>query len=155
MKKSIFFILTAIITAGCGPINLYEKQAVIPAQEWFYDYNPQFKFTISDTVSPYQVYLVLRHTDQYQYKNIWLQLGTQAPGDTMSFQKINLVLGNDKTGWEGTGMDDIFEVRKNISPGPLSFKKAGEYTFSVAQIMRQNPLHHVMNVGLRIEKVAP
>jgi len=50
-------------------------------------------------------------------------------------------------------MDDIFEVRKNITPGPVPFKKAGNYTFIIAQIMRENPLKHILNVGIRVEKV--
>ena len=71
----------------------------------------------------------------------------------MQFQNINLKLASDAKGWEGVGMDDIFEVRKNITPGPVSFKRAGDYTFSIAQIMRENPLKYIMNVGLRVEKV--
>ncbi|MGH2564118.1 MAG: hypothetical protein ACRDE8_14425 [Ginsengibacter sp.] len=47
----------------------------------------------------------------------------------------------------------MFEVRKNITPGAVPFKKPGEYTFSVAQIMRENPLSHILNVGFRVEKV--
>ncbi len=50
-------------------------------------------------------------------------------------------------------MDDIFEVRKNITPGPVPFKKAGIYTFTIGQIMRENPLLHILNVGIRVEKV--
>ncbi len=80
-------------------------------------------------------------------------MNSQAPGDTMLFQNINIELGNDAKGWEGTGMDDIFEVRKNITPGPIPFKKAGNYTFIIAQIMRENPLKHILNVGIRVEKV--
>ena len=80
-------------------------------------------------------------------------MGSKAPGDSMHFQNINLILASDSKGWEGSGMDDIFEVRKNISPGLVSFKKTGDYTFSIAQIMRENPLKYIMNVGIRIEKV--
>ena len=66
---------------------------------------------------------------------------------------MDLTLGTDAKGWEGQGMDDIFEVRKNITKGPVPFKKAGNYTFTVAQIMRENPLKHILNVGIRIDKV--
>lgn len=155
MKKGCLILIVSILFISCGKINLFEKQAVIPSQQWFYDYVPEFKFTVSDTASLYNMYVVIRHTDLYQYNNIWLRIGSQAPQDSMSFQKINLELANDKSGWEGTGMGDIFEVRKNISPGPVSFKKAGEYTFSIAQIMRENPLRYIMSVGFRIEKVNP
>jgi len=71
----------------------------------------------------------------------------------MKLQNLNLVLATDSKGWEGTGMDDIFEVRKSISSGPFSFKASGDYTFSIAQIMRENPLYYVLNIGIRIEKV--
>ena len=139
--------------ASCMGIDLFEKQAQIPSQQWFYNNIPGFTFHIDDTSALYNVYIVLRHTDRYTYNNIWLRIGSKVPGDSMYFQNINLILANDAKGWEGSGMDDIFEVRKSISPGPLSFKKPGDYTFSIAQIMRENPLKHVMSVGVRVEKV--
>jgi gliding motility-associated lipoprotein GldH len=132
---------------------LFEKQAQIPSQQWFYNNTPQFTFHIEDTSSLYNVYVVLRHSDLYNYNNIWLRLGTKAPSDSIHFQNINLILASDSKGWEGSGMDDIFEVRKNISPGPLSFKTPGDYTFSIAQIMRENPLRYILSVGFRVEKV--
>ena len=132
---------------------MFEKTSKIQSQSWLYNNKPSFTFSIADTASAYNVYIVLRHTDAYGYNNIWLNLGSQAPGDTMQFQKINLNLGSDASGWQGRGMDDIFEVRKNISSGPVPFKKAGNYTFTIAQIMRENPLKHILNVGIRVEKV--
>jgi gliding motility-associated lipoprotein GldH len=147
----IFFLTTSIIS--CAKIDLFEKQVALPSQQWFYKNVPAFTFNITDTSSFYNLYIILRHTDAYNYNNIWVQLGSKAPGDTMHFQNINLELATDANGWQGTGVDDIFEIRKNITPGPVPFKKPGEYTFSVAQIMRENPLNHILNVGFRVEKV--
>ncbi len=139
--------------ASCAKIDLFEKQANIPGQKWFYNNVPSFTFNIIDTISLYNVYIVLRHTDSYNYNNVWLQLGSKVPGDTMHFQNINLNLASDAGGWEGTGADDIFDVRKMITPGSVPFKKTGDYTFTISQIMRENPLKYVLSVGLRIEKV--
>ena len=77
----------------------------------------------------------------------------QTPGDSMRYQKQDLQLGNDANGWEGTGMNDIWEVRKLLNEEPRRFKKAGAYNFSIVQIMRENPLLHIMSAGLRLEKV--
>jgi gliding motility-associated lipoprotein GldH len=153
LKKIIPILFLATLPFSCAKIDLFEKQAGIASQEWFYNNIPTFTFQISDTISLYNVYIELRHTDAYNYNNIWLRLGSKAPGDTIRFQNINLVLASDAKGWEGTGTDDIFEVRKSITPGPVPFRKAGIYTFSIAQIMRENPLKHILNVGLRVEKV--
>ncbi len=153
MKKIIFIFLLTTSIVSCAKIDLFEKQVDIPSQQWFYKNTPTFTFEITDTASLYNLYIILRHTDAYNYNNIWVQLGSKAPGDTMHFQNINLELATDANGWQGTGVDDIFEIRKNITPGPVPFKKPGEYTFSVAQIMRENPLNHILNVGFRVEKV--
>lgn len=146
-------MLLILLAASCIKIDQFEKTVKIPSREWFYNNTPAFTFHITDTNTLYNLYIVLRHTDAYNYNNIWLRLGTQFPGDSMKFQNINLTLASDSKGWEGNGMDDIFEVRKNISPGPVSFKKPGDYTFSVSQIMRENPLENILNVGVRVEKV--
>lgn len=153
LKKGLLILLLSIFSISCAKIDLFEKQAQIPSQQWFYNNVPKYTFHIDDTASLYNVYVVLRHTDQYNYNNIWLRMGSKAPGDSMHFQNINLILASDAKGWEGDGMDDIFEVRKNISPGPIAFKTAGDYTFSIAQIMRENPLKYILNVGIRVEKV--
>ena len=153
LKKIIIILLLASTVISCAKIDLFEKQVDIPSQQWFYNNVPSFTFQITDTASLYNLYIVLRHTDAYAYDNIWLRLGSKAPGDTVHFQNINLSLATDANGWEGTGVNDIFEVRKNITPGPVPFKKPGTYTFSISQIMRENPLSHILNVGLRIEKV--
>ena len=47
-------------------------------------------------------------------------------------------------------MDDIYEHR--IPLGDAEPLKAGNYTFTVEQIMREDPLKNVLDVGLRIEK---
>ena len=146
-------MLLILLAASCIKIDQFEKTVKMPSREWFYNNTPAFTFHITDTNTLYNLYIVLRHTDAYNYNNIWLRLGTQFPGDSMQFQNINLTLASDAKGWEGTGMDDIFEVRKNISRGPVSFKKPGDYTFSVSQIMRENPLENILNVGVRVEKV--
>lgn len=152
MKKNLSIVLLAACFLSCNKIGIYEKTVPIPSQSWSYNNKPYFTFTITDTLATYNIYIVLRHTDAFNYSNLWLELGSQAPGDTMRTQNINIELASDAKGWEGTGMDDIYEVRKNITPGAVPFKKAGNYTFTIAQIMREDPLKHILNVGIRVEK---
>lgn len=152
LKKVIFITLIITTFCSCGKIDLFEKQVQIPSQKWFYNDVPEFTFQINDTNSLYNIYVVLRHTDLYNYNNLWIRMGSKAPGDSMSYQNLNIRLADGQS-WKGTGMDDIYEVRELISPGPVSFKKSGDYTFTIAQIMRENPLMYILNVGLRVEKI--
>ena len=148
------FLVLCCTLSSCREIDLFEKNVSIPKMEWYNNFNSAGSFLIKDTTSSYNVYLVLRHTDAYLYNNIWLNVGLQSPGqDTLQYQKINLSLGNDAQGWEGVGMNDIWEVRKLISGTPKRFIKAGQYNFSIVQLMRDNPLNQVMSVGLSVQKV--
>ena len=143
-------ISCALCLHSCTTIDLYEKDVAIPGHKWKSDFKPSFTFNIKDSTRPYQFFLVLRHTEKYNYTNIYINLYVQPPGKD-SIQKIqqDLQLANND-GWLGTGMDDIYEHRIQI--GPPQTLKAGTYTFTVDQVMREDPLDHVLDVGLRIEK---
>ncbi len=154
--KKLFSILPLLILllTSCAKIDLYEKNTIISKQEWTSGNKQEFTFTLSDTAACYQLFVVLRHTDAYQFNNIWLNISAQIPGDTLQSRNVELSLGSDAKGWEGKGMSDIYEVRKPITQGrPVRFKRAGNYTFTIGQVMRQDPLKHIMSIGLRLEKV--
>lgn len=150
--KTLYFIFVAcaFYLLSCTSINLYEKDAAIPGHQWKSSFKPSFTFDIKDTTSPYQFFFVIRHTEKYNFTNIYINLYIKAPG-TDSTTKIqrSLTLA-DNNGWLGSGMDDIYEQR--IPLGAPQLLKAGTYTFTIEQIMREDPLENVLNAGLRIEK---
>jgi gliding motility-associated lipoprotein GldH len=132
-------------------VDLYEKTAAIPEHAWENSFRPSFDFTIKDTNALYQVYLVLRHTEKYRYTNIYINLNIQPPGQDTSIRiQRDLTLATNAEGWLATGMDDIYEHR--IKLGEPQTLKAGDYKFTLEQIMRENPLQHVLNAGIRVEK---
>ena len=156
LKSSLHLLWLLMVTGiSCRQIDVYEKHTVIPRQSWESKFTAAGNFNIADTVSSYYLFIVLRHTDAYNFNNIWLNVGLQAPGDTMYTQKVNLSLGSDANGWEGTGMSDIWEVRKKLNEEPRRFKQAGVYQYRITHAMRTDPLLHLMNIGLRLEKVKP
>lgn len=155
--KRFFSLLVpcTLYLTTCTTIDLYEKNATIPGHRWSSAFKPEFTFTINDTTVPYQLYLVLRHTDKYNFRNIYINLYTHQPGkDSTEKARFDLTLATDEKGWLGSGMDDIYEHRIPLTPPEqdLYFKRAGDYTFTVEHIMREDPLENVMNAGLRIEK---
>jgi gliding motility-associated lipoprotein GldH len=148
----LLFVISCALLAACGPMDAFEQNVAIPTHEWESSFKPAIDFEVTDTTSPYNVYVVLRHQNAYSWNNIWLRVSVQQPGDTaVKSQQYDIKLGNDETGWFGSGMDDIFEHRVLIQER-ARFSKPGKYRFTIEQIMREDPLQHVMNVGLRIEK---
>ena len=146
--SSLFFIFS------CKQIDVYEKNTVFHKHEFHCKDTVQGSFVIADTNAYYNLYIIVRHTDQYKYNNIWLNVGLKPPTDTFSFQRLQLTLGDDANGWEGTGMNDIWEARKLINGIPRRFKRPGKYEYCLVNIMRDDPLLHVMSIGLRMERVS-
>ncbi len=163
MKREckLFFTLCSLLFScllllSCSKIDLYEKVSSIPRHEWKSSYKPKFEFTITDTVSPYQLYLIFRHNERYNYNNLWLNLYVQAPGIKTEKFTLELPLATNEKGWLASGMDDIYEHRIAITldPDRVSFNKAGTYIFTLENIMREEPLQNVMGIGIRMEKKA-
>ena len=157
MKKPFLFLLAAgiLLWSSCSlPSDVFEKDVVIPGHQWASSFKPRVDFTIkgADTADRYNIYLVLRHSDAYLYNNIWIRGTVREPGDSIpKSQRYDLTLATNDKGWLGSGMDDIYEHRVLIQPD-TKFTKPGTYSFTLEQIMRDDPLQHVLNVGVRVEK---
>ncbi|MBA2745848.1 MAG: gliding motility lipoprotein GldH [Flavisolibacter sp.] len=152
--RNIFLlVMPCLMLSSCDTIDLYEKTVPVEQHAWSSSFKPEFRFTIKDTTVPYRVFITLRHSDRYNYNNIWVNLITQPPGDSAQRIQYELPLAS-RQGWLGSGMGDVYDHRIAITPPEqdLYFRRSGEYVFKLEQVMREDPLQHVLNVGLRLEK---
>jgi len=153
-RGSIIFYLIIVVASlqfvSCIQLDTFEKNTSIPNYQWESGFEVKGNFSIADTASVYAAYIVLRHTDAYKYNNIWLNVAFAEPGDSLHYRKVDVQLGSDATGWSGSGMNDIWEIRQLLMI--RRFTKPGTYNFSITQIMRDDPLPAVMSTGLRLEK---
>lgn len=147
----MWLVPCGLYLSSCTTVDLYEKNVTIPGYAWQNSFKPSFDFTIKDTSSLYQLFLILRHNEKYNYNNIYINLYIQPPGqDTAIKVQRDLQLATNEKGWDAAAMDDVYEHR--IPLGEPQTLKAGNYKFTLEQIMRENPLQNVLNAGIRVEK---
>ncbi|PWT70199.1 MAG: hypothetical protein C5B59_21070 [Bacteroidetes bacterium] len=147
------FLLSLLLTSCDLNTGVFEKNVAIPGHQWESSFKPEITFDVQDTTALYNVYLVLRHTDAYNFNNIWIRATVQEPGSAEAKnQQYDLALATNQSGWLGTAMDDIYETRLLIQP-QTKFRKTGEYHFTIEQLMREDPLKNVLNAGIRVEKI--
>jgi gliding motility-associated lipoprotein GldH len=145
--------LFIICLAACNKISVFEKQAAIPSFKWAPSYKPVFDFDITDTAVPYNIFVVCRHNDAYRYSNLWIRVTEQLPGDTARRFDMQLDLTNNNQEWRGAGMDDIFELRTLPRILQARMLRKGKCVYTIEQLMYDNPLENIMNIGLRVEKI--
>lgn len=151
--KIVIVVAICSLLVSCTRSNgVYERMAFFQKHEWSGSQKQSFDFEVTDTVASYRLYLVLRHTDAYNWNNIWVNIEVKAPDTTYIIKRPFTLADNQK--WNGTAVDDIIDHRipfnQNNIPIPL---KKGKYTFTLQQVMREDPLQHVLNAGIRVEKV--
>lgn len=154
MKSIVTTIITALIVlVSCTPsTGVYERMAFFSNHEWHSREKKSFSFDVTDTLAEYRLYVVLRHADAYNWRNIWLNIEFKGPDSTYQVKREFFLSDNKK--WYGTVIDDIVDQRipftRNNVPTPL---RKGKYTITLQQVMREDPLQHVLNAGIRVEKV--
>jgi gliding motility-associated lipoprotein GldH len=143
----VTFVIS-LLFASCRHIDVFEKRATIPNHQWQRGFVPSFNFSITKNNAKYMVFAIVRHHNNYPYQNIWLKVNMKAKDSTYSFP-INLALtaNNKNTEWVNAGMGDVYEATKQIAPLQ---KPIGDYTFTIENIMSDDPLPHILDVGIKV-----
>ena len=124
MKRDwILFLLTiSILFAACGKLNVYEKKISFSQQQWAGNNRLNFDFDITDSSKNYyNFYIIVRHTEKYNYNNIWISLTLVPPRDTSQNLRLNIPLATGNS-WLGTAMDDVYEQRILVNKSPIQLK---------------------------------
>ena len=150
MRRVVFFITTLFILSSCTKNNVYENNRLIHSTNWKASDTLSYNVNISDTSSLYNLFITIRHTEDYPYRNIWLLIYTKFPDGKTLNKRTELTLADEDGKWQGQGVNNIWDDRILLQ-NDAYFNKAGQYSFALEQDMRQNPLPGIMAVGLRIE----
>ena len=143
-------LLFCLASLSCKHIDVYEKQVALPSHEWYKKQHLVINFDITDSTS-HQLYLVVRHTEQFPYNKLLVNLSIQDTAKhTLSSINITAPLTDQNNNWRGIAMDDIYYSRFLIKP-PI-FLKPGIYRFVLSHQMKEDPLTHLLNMGIAIDQ---
>ena len=153
--KNVFLIycllFTAIFFSACEKSRVFDKNISLEKEGWFYGEKQNFEVSILDTNTTYNLYINVRHTDEYPYNNLWVNMTTVFPDSTVQENKVSVVLSESNGEWIGTCVDGICYNSVLVQSNFLLNQK-GKYTISLEQDMRMNPLPFVLSIGVKLEK---
>jgi gliding motility-associated lipoprotein GldH len=113
----------------------------------------KFEFDIATTKVPYNLYVNVRNSESYPYKNLWLFIRTKTPSGKVEVDSLDCKLADDTGKWLGDGAGDIWD-NKIPFKNRVGFPEVGKYTVEIQHGMRSEPLPAVLEVGLLVEKSA-
>ena len=146
---SVCFLLFAFL--GCSdPGAVIDNNTALPNKVWSYNNRIGYDFKIDDINAPYNFYINLRVTGDYKYSNMFVLITDPVKKNTVARYELKLARPDGQ--WLGKGSGNLYSFR---IPFKLKYKfpATGTYNIRIEQNMRDNPLHEVSDVGLRVEKV--
>ncbi len=149
MKYPFFILMLGF--ASCGPGYLFDEEKSIPKGQWSYQDTLDFKFSVPDTSALYNLYVNFVYADTFPNQNIYVKFYTRFPDG----KRLSKPLSFDFFDPEGNsaGKCSGGECRAQIAIQQNAFfEKAGDYTITLEQFGRVNPLPGLKSVGLSVEK---
>ena len=136
----ILFLFLAIVFVSCHNNNKKEVYHSFNNNTWNTDSIVFFEFDNIDTTSSHDLYLMIRHTTNFKFQNLFLFTNFKNQKDT-----LEVFLSKKSGKWLGKGFGETKELKIKIEEN-ISLKKIQDQSFSVEQAMRYEDLEKIINL---------
>lgn len=124
--------------------NDYSCFCDIPHEGWRYGDTLSYMPAIGDSIATGTLCIVIRHTNGYEYSNLWMEISMPAP-DMTTVDTIDMVLADDFGKWYGKGLGVSYQATDTIYKDVTIFK---DRPIHLRHIMRADTLPDIEQVGL-------
>ncbi len=152
MRFAIILSIFFLIFVSCKDTDyIYQQKKSVSYKGWVYADSLQFNFDIKDTSKIYSLLMDIKHTTEFPYQNIYLNISTSFPSGKFLQQKLSSELA-DKTGkWYGkcSGKECIAPI--NLQ-GKAKFNELGKHKITIAQFSRDSALLGISAIELKLKE---
>ena len=138
MRMLLFFLVVGFVS--CQNENKKEVYHSFNNNTWNTDSIVSFKLDNVDTTSSHDLYLMVRHTTNFKFQNLFLFTNFENQQDT-----LELFLSEKSGRWLGKGFGEIKELKIRIKEN-VNFKENQDQIFSIEQAMRYEDLEKIINL---------
>jgi len=148
MRKLLTFSVIILILSACTNENVYTDFYSFKNSEWNKDSICRFNVEIKDTLAPHYMSIIIRHNDNYPYRNLWLFVDISTPSGATRCDTLGCELADDMGKWFGKGIS-IYKLEAPYE-NYIIFPQRGVYTFSIRQGMREEILKNISEIGIKL-----
>lgn len=145
-------LLSSVIIISCTRGDVYTDSRQITEYSWHKNNELKLEADIQDTISAFDINLVIRTNNNYPYRNIFLFITTLSPAGQSITDTVEYYLADEKGNWYGSGLGDVNDLSVPFKNNVI-FPQSGIYTFNIKQGMREVKLEGVTDIGIRIKKI--
>lgn len=153
MSRTTFFSLLILLagTAACDTTGIYNETRDIENEVWAFEAPVNFYAEVNDTVNLHDIVVNLRTGKTYDYSNLWLFVDFTYPNGNAFTDTIECPLAYPDGRWVGSSGPGYINTAVIIKKDMI-FPVSGKYNINIRHGMRDDSLHEIKTVGLRIQK---
>jgi gliding motility-associated lipoprotein GldH len=156
-SKGYWIVLIAgIVLSSCDSNQVFDEYKTVPNQ-WNKDSIISFNITPPDSTKAYNLFVNIRNTSAYKYRNLFLIVDMNFPNGKVIKDTLEYEMAKPNGELLGTGFADVKENKLWYKESVI-FKETGEYKVNIQHAMRKNgdvegidELEGVTDIGFRIE----
>lgn len=143
MRHSLLILVTILALSACTDTEC-STFSDIEAPGW--RYGDTITFIPSDTAActAGAIAVAVRHTNAYEYSNLWLEL-TYASPDTTVTDTFNVVLADNFGHWRGKGVGIAYQVVDTLLPRVTIDTSS---PIHLRHVMRTDTLPDIQQIGI-------
>lgn len=142
-------IAATLSVASCSrPANDYSGYSDLGADGWIYGDTISFVPQTTDTVATGDIVVSLRHTPDYAWRNIWLEVTVMADSAATAVARrdtVSIDLCDAYGRWYGNGIGVSYQLSDTVARGVTRSAAAPVY---VRHIMRADTLRGIEQLGV-------
>lgn len=151
-KNKHRFIVPVIILclAACVAKHKdYSRFEEIGAEGWPYAKNITFSIEHPDSVAYGELSLTVRHTDDYEFSNLWVEVAYDDATGNNHIDTLNIPLADTYGNWTGKGSGVWKQLETPVSK-ELAYRSGS--IIKIRHIMRTDTLRNIDLVGIRFNE---
>jgi gliding motility-associated lipoprotein GldH len=140
---------------GCEQRRIvHVAQQSVTTTYWTWADSLTFGFDVADTSHVYNLWMQIRHTDDYPYQNLYTRLHTTFPDGRRLSQQVNFELADGTGSWLGKKKRGHYMLELPIQERAY-FDKPGSYKIVVEQLTRTDTLRGISGWQFSLEDIGP
>ncbi|WP_420571353.1 gliding motility lipoprotein GldH [Kordia sp.] len=156
--KIAFFIciISTFLLTSCDGNRVFDEYTSV-GKTWDKDTALIFKFQQPDSINSYNLFMNVRNTNEYEYRNLFLIVNMNFPNGNVVTDTLEYNMAAPNGEWLGKGTS--IKESKLWYKEDVRFPYKGTYEVSIQQAMRKinepkgiQSLKGISEVGFRIEK---
>lgn len=146
MRNLLIITLLSLCLGSCLPgHNDYSDYQQLPIGGW--PYNDALTFTPAggDSIAEGTLSIGLRHTNEYPYSNLYLELSYSDTAGARRLDTLNIIMADKYGHWRGKGVGTDFQLIDTVD---THFTRIAGSPIKVRHIMRVDTLRGIDMIGM-------